>query len=214
MTKVFFVLHGESEGNTGPNWPTDDTPLTLRGQLQSREVAKRLSGAAPDVILSSPMRRAVQTAEIIASTVRLRSEHHELFTERRLPSSVTGHPIADEFVAAACRTIDENFHVPGFHMLDEEVFNEIASRANQALAYLAARPEPTIIVVTHGFILRVILSQVLFEGKVSGRDCVSVVRRFCADLAAISFVEYDTRSRYSTWRIRFWNDISHLTNLR
>ena len=65
--KLCFLRHGEADW---PNWnkPDDERPLTERGRKEMKRVAKflqRLKFSA-DAILTSPLPRASQTAEIVA----------------------------------------------------------------------------------------------------------------------------------------------------
>lgn len=50
--------------------------LTAKGRVAFREIARsaRHAGAAPDVIFTSPLLRAVQTAEILAERLKYRGE--------------------------------------------------------------------------------------------------------------------------------------------
>ena len=65
--KLCFLRHGEADW---PNWnkPDDERPLTERGRKEMKRVVKflqRLKFSA-DAILTSPLPRASQTAEIVA----------------------------------------------------------------------------------------------------------------------------------------------------
>lgn len=66
--RLYFLRHGAADW---PDWtgPDDDRPLTEAGREELAEVAKFLLNlkAAPDVILTSPLPRAAQTAEIAAA---------------------------------------------------------------------------------------------------------------------------------------------------
>jgi phosphohistidine phosphatase len=63
--KLCFLRHGEADW---PNWdkPDDERPLTERGRREMKRVAKFLERLklVPDAILTSPLPRASQTAEI------------------------------------------------------------------------------------------------------------------------------------------------------
>lgn len=65
--KLFFLRHGKADW---PDWQKsdDDRPLTGAGRDEVRLVAQLLVRlkAAPDFILTSPLPRAAQTAEIAA----------------------------------------------------------------------------------------------------------------------------------------------------
>jgi phosphohistidine phosphatase len=64
--KLCFLRHGEADW---PNWtkPDDERPLTERGRKEMKRVAKffELLKFVPDAILTSPLPRASQTAEIV-----------------------------------------------------------------------------------------------------------------------------------------------------
>lgn len=70
--KLYFLRHGQADW---PAWarPDDERPLNDRGQKQMRRVARSLAAlkVKPDVILSSPLPRAYQTAEIAAGPLKL-----------------------------------------------------------------------------------------------------------------------------------------------
>jgi phosphohistidine phosphatase len=78
--KLCFLRHGEADW---PNWtkPDDDRPLTKRGRKEMKRVAKFLERLKfiPDSILTSPLPRASQTAEIVGQRLDI-----ELQTEPAL----------------------------------------------------------------------------------------------------------------------------------
>jgi broad specificity phosphatase PhoE len=86
VTKDFYLIrHAESLANAGLNFGMD-TPLSPTGRAQAGHCAEFLSGhVVPDrtLLLSSPFRRAVQTADFIAARhnldIRLEPALHELF---------------------------------------------------------------------------------------------------------------------------------------
>ena len=68
MTEVYLIRHGVAE-KRGEAWPDDSKrPLTEDGMSKLRKAARALAriGVAFDVIVTSPLVRARQTAEIIA----------------------------------------------------------------------------------------------------------------------------------------------------
>ena len=78
--KLCFLRHGEADW---PNWtkPDNERPLTERGRKEMKRVAKFLERLklVPDVILTSPLPRASQTAEIVGKRLGI-----ELQTEAAL----------------------------------------------------------------------------------------------------------------------------------
>jgi phosphohistidine phosphatase len=64
---LYLVRHAEAIERTG-TMSDGDRYLTTKGRLAFRKIARRVrrAGIAPDVIFTSPLLRAVQTAEILA----------------------------------------------------------------------------------------------------------------------------------------------------
>jgi broad specificity phosphatase PhoE len=73
MTEIILARHGETEWNVQEVFRGRvDVELNQRGIKQAELLAEHLSHLKLDAIYSSPLRRAVKTAEIIASLHRLK----------------------------------------------------------------------------------------------------------------------------------------------
>ena len=72
MIKLYLLRHGQADW---PDWnrPDDERPLTAKGKKEMHEVAAALATreVRPDVILSSPLPRALQTAQIAAEALSM-----------------------------------------------------------------------------------------------------------------------------------------------
>lgn len=77
--QLYFLRHGEADW---PNWKKSDNerPLTERGKKEMREVAKFLDRlkVRPELIITSPLPRAAQTAEIAADYLKAKLRNDEL----------------------------------------------------------------------------------------------------------------------------------------
>ncbi len=75
MKSLILVRHGKSSWDH-PGLADFDRPLSGRGQRDAPRMAKRLQrrGAKPDVIVSSPARRALETARIFAMQLGINEE--------------------------------------------------------------------------------------------------------------------------------------------
>lgn len=72
MTHLILVRHGETDWNvTGRYQGQDDPPLNAKGLAQAHELAEALKDISLDVLVTSPLRRAYQTAEILAEALGL-----------------------------------------------------------------------------------------------------------------------------------------------
>ena len=85
MKTIYFVRHGQSEGNAGPVWVDATSKLSAKGKEQARVVAERFTKLPVDIIISSTMDRAVETAQIIAERIDKKTEQSELFVEPQTP---------------------------------------------------------------------------------------------------------------------------------
>jgi phosphohistidine phosphatase len=75
MNTLYIVRHGIAVPHDTPGIAEEDRPLTEEGRKRSRRVAEglRLLGVAPASIVSSPLPRAWQTAEIVADELGMSS---------------------------------------------------------------------------------------------------------------------------------------------
>ena len=80
--ELYFLRHGEADW---PNWkkPDYERPLTGRGKKEMRQVAKflRRLKVKPDFIVTSPLPRASQTAEIAAEYLKGKLRTDELLAK-------------------------------------------------------------------------------------------------------------------------------------
>ncbi|GAA1227429.1 alpha-ribazole phosphatase [Prauserella halophila] len=162
-TRLLLVRHGETTWHAENRYAgSSDVALTERGAAQAETLARRIAGAAepPVAIHSSPLSRAMATAEPVGSALglpvevepELREAHFGLAEGRtlaELPASVVerfrADPIAGSFP-------------------DAEPPASVADRAVAALVGIAERAEDTggrALVVAHNTLLRLALCRLL-----------------------------------------------------
>jgi len=77
--KLYFLRHGEADW---PDWKRsdDERPLTKRGKKEMRDFARFVADlkVRPDLIVTSPLPRASQTAEIAADYLKAKLRKDEL----------------------------------------------------------------------------------------------------------------------------------------
>jgi len=71
--RIFFARHGQSEANllkvfSNRGWKH---PLTAMGRQQAHELAARLRDRNVAAVFTSPLRRAVEAAQIVAEQLRV-----------------------------------------------------------------------------------------------------------------------------------------------
>ncbi len=183
MTYFALVRHGETDWNLhGRLQGSSDIPLNATGRAQAREAAHRLGVRPWDLLVSSPLSRASETADIIGETIGL---------ER-----VATYPELSErhYGEAEGLTDWEAYHewphgwYPGL-----EPRAEVAERGLRNIQRLAEEhPDKAIVVVSHGGVIRAILD-VLLDRRRSPRILN----------AGVSTVSFETDG----WRVHSINGI-------
>ncbi len=204
--KVYFVRHGQTEFNANDQYQPLDSSLSAKGRQQAQFVAKRLTDIQIDIILSSNLRRAVQTAEIINE--ELQKEHIQLqeLREAKRPSTFIGKNKTDHFVIDVLSHIEDRAEDPLWHYSDEENFSEVKSRAIGALHMIADRNESHVLVVTHGEFLRFILGILLIGESLTFPEYRHIQNVLKTTNTGITVCHYEKNE----WKLLTWNDHAHL----
>jgi phosphohistidine phosphatase len=89
MKTLYLVRHAKSSWDE-PALPDRDRLLAVRGERDAPEMARRLTrrGVDPDLILSSPAKRALATAKIIAKALDYKHKDIEI-DDRLYPGQVS-----------------------------------------------------------------------------------------------------------------------------
>ncbi len=160
--KYIFVLlrHGESEGNRkNIHQGQADFPLTARGREQAREVAGQWAqhGVAFDRIIASPLKRAAETARIIADVLGYPQENiaYDAIWKERDKGELTGVPFGATPPSASPTSL--------YHPVGEtgESLWEVHQRATEAVRRLLAEPPGRYLVVSHGGIMNLVIHAIL-----------------------------------------------------
>jgi broad specificity phosphatase PhoE len=154
VTTLLLVRHGETDWNRDGRWQgQSDTPLNEVGREQAVRVAEELDGI--DVVYSSDLARARETAEIVAERLGLDVELDERLRERSFGAweGKTGPEIEAEFRDAHERWLAGDG--PGAD--DAEAFASFGARVESFVEDVLMRhPDETVLVVAHGGSIRVI----------------------------------------------------------
>lgn len=160
LATVYIVRHGETEWNTkGLIQGHLDSPLTKKGVNQAKEIAKKLKKIKFDLVFSSDLLRAKETANIIVREDKLTVNTTKLLRERAF-GEFEGKPHADtmkiyEETLKFLNTNDRFKHKPGHNIeSDEEVTTRFITFLRETTV---AYPQKNILVVTHGGIIRAFL---------------------------------------------------------
>jgi broad specificity phosphatase PhoE len=154
MTRLLLVRHGETDWNRTGRWQGhSNTPLNELGRQQARELAESLDGV--DVVYSSDLARARETAEILAERLGIEVRYDPRLRERSFGAweGLTSTEIEERFEEAHRRW--QAGEAPGAD--DAEPFDEFGRRVQSFLADVLERhPDETVLVIGHGGSIRVI----------------------------------------------------------
>lgn len=156
MTELILVRHGETDWNRGGRYQGHaDPPLNREGRRQAQALADELAGMELDAVYTSDLRRAAETAEIIAHERGI-PLHRDAGLREVDVGSWSGLTRAE---------IEERF--PGAERHDGESREAHRARVVEALTAIAVRHEGhRIVVVSHEGSLRAVLSHALGEDSI------------------------------------------------
>ncbi len=211
--KLYIVRHGESVGNAGSLTQGNDEPLTEKGVRQAQFVAKRFKTIEVDVVLSSTANRAMETAKIIGDEIGKPIEHNSVFLEHQQATSTRKKLRTDEHVVAMRQSRKENYHTSGWRQEDEENFEDLRARGISAWDFISNRPESNILLVSHGFFIRMMVAiSIMGEGLTSHEFWKFLLALFTRN-TGITILESkpeDAPEDDPKWKLITWNDHAHL----
>ena len=209
---IYFVRHGVTDGNESNQYQLPTIELSEKGLQQAEFMAKRFDHIPVEVIFSSPMTRAAQTAKAIGKRTNVPVQENELFEEIKRPSIVRGRSKEDLEVKKIMREVKRTFTLANERHSDEEDYFQLKERAQHILEFLSKRNEQNILVVTHGEILKMILSVVIFGDNLTPEGYDRVRRTFVPFNTGISIIQYDLSFGLndSGFYVLVWNDHAHL----
>lgn len=203
--RIYFVRHGEAEGNKGGFAQLDNTPLTDTGRAQAERVAKRFTNLSIEAVLASHYDRAHDTAVPIAAEKDLSVETVEYFHEVDKPTSVRGQLHSSEVYQNYRREEKENYADPEWRYEDGENFGDILKRVQTGIELLEQRPEKELVVVTHGRLLRFIMAYLLNKKQLTADVELRMINAMRATNTGITVFEVDK----ADWKLVTFNDLAH-----
>jgi broad specificity phosphatase PhoE len=201
---IVLLRHGESVGNAqGYFQGQKDFPLTATGQAQAQALLTRWQdeGRTFDLIISSPLLRARQTAEIIAAGLDVPLELDALWLEID-----NGH-LAGLKQAEAQERYPRPAFIQPYQPIGEtgESVWQLYLRAGQATDSLLRRTPGRYLVVSHGGILNYTLYAIL--GIAPQANFQGTHFRF----QNAAFARLDYNPARHEWTVQAVNDRAHWT---
>lgn len=179
---LYLVRHGETDWNRAHRIQgSTDVPLNDTGREQARATGRLLAGRQWHAVYSSPLSRAVETAQLIADELGLPDPVAvDDLVERQYGQAegLTGWQVEARFPG--------DQPVPG-----RESRSAVATRVLPALVGLAERhPDQSIVVVSHGGVIRSVL-QALDADQAHERIRNGSVHSFSHVDGTLSLIAFD-----------------------
>jgi probable phosphoglycerate mutase len=207
-TRLLLLRHGQTELSIRHRYSgLGDPELTPLGQDQAAAAAARLAtpeagGLAPDgiaAVLTSPLRRARQTAAAVADALGVPMEERKALIE-------TDFGGWEGLTFAEARERDPDLHAAWLG--DEhtappggESFATVGARVGaECAAIVAAYPGRTVVVVSHVTPIKLVLRRALAAGP-------EILYRLHLDLASLSVADFYLDGGAS---VRLFNDTTHV----
>lgn len=195
--RLILVRHGQTLHNVAgiaQGW--NDSELSDLGRVQVQKLAERVASMGATALYSSPLGRALTTAEAIATTTGL-----DIVTLDDLREMSYGGWEGRSFLDV--RRSDEETYQKW--IVDEEVrcpagesHADVRRRLERAFAQITDTHHQTIVVVAHGTAIRIAATALLNVPVMSSRH-------FAQENAALNVFVW----RIDHWVLKTWNDTSH-----
>jgi len=204
ITKIIFVRHGEAEGNFERVFHGQtDSKLTEKGHKQAKKAAQRLENEEIDVIYSSPLKRAFETAKYIADDKNIK----DIITNDNLMEINGGEWENIKWDDLPQKWPEEynnwEYH-PHLHCMPagesmKQVYNRIVSTVSEIVNDNKGR---NICIVTHGTVLRALMCHI------QNKPFEDLITVSWYDNTAITIVEFVDNG----FKVILEGDNSHLGN--
>jgi len=148
VENLFVVRHGETEANENDlDAGSLDFPLTGKGKKEASFIAKSISTINVEGVYCSPVRRAVQTAKILAKPHRLKPKLLDELIEAKLKPNFVGKP--------------GRHHILQSPEAFQESYQELQERVLTAVKGMQAEVKSNAIMISHGDVIVALLQHVI-----------------------------------------------------
>ena len=199
-TLITVVRHAETEWNVAMRLQgIQDSALTPKGIKQSELVADALSNQEFDILISSDLNRAVETAEIIAVKIKLSITRDTSLRERNfgIMEGLTREEISEKYPDVLSQYYKRK---ATYEVENGESLNAFNNRVTMGLTRIVNSNEgKKILIVSHGGVLDCIIRMV-FNYPLSASRNFSI---FNTSINVFSVID-------GKWTLEQWGIVNHL----
>jgi broad specificity phosphatase PhoE len=203
VKRVILIRPGETDWNRRGRWQGwVAVPLNAHGRNQARYLARFIRNVGMVALYSSDLKRAIETAEILAETLGYSPTYDARLRERNIGNwqGLTQDEMRDWYPAEFQQLMSDRagYAVPG-----GESRNEMKARMIAAFNdFLKADKGETIGILSHSSAIRSLLSQWIDDEQLVGTE-----------VGNTSVTTIAREDENDTWRIVAPNDVTHLEGI-
>ncbi len=203
MKELYFIRHGESSENIDGIFTAGSAQLSERGVAQAKHLAQKLknTGVKSDFIYSSPYRRAVETANIIAKTLgssvqKIDYIYEHAYLDRR-------HKGKNCFKDNEIMRIHNSayraweFNDPGLAEDVSESFDTFLSRVDKFIDFVNQGEQNPILAVGHEAFAKLLLARVIYTKKLKAPDAYRLYKKIRIHNASLVRFEIDDNAEWT-----------------
>lgn len=161
MTTIMLIRHGDTDWNVGEIFRgRADVELNEAGVRQAQLLARYLEGVPMEAVYSSPLKRALRTAEIVAAPHGLDVIASQELVDFHFGAwqGMSHDAVRDEFKALYYEWLKNPHRV---RILGGETLDEVKRRAGRLINEVIATNEGTVALVSHRAIHKVLICSLL-----------------------------------------------------
>lgn len=200
--EIYFIRHGQTLKNTSWTYQGPEEPLTDKGREQVKKAAEYLKDKNIQVLYSSPYKRALETASLIAATVGLEARELPAAREFGRPLGLYGRHHFSWSSAKYLFALWRHQLDLSWNREEAESVAHIIERVKEVKKTLEAAPEERIVVVSHKIFMALFTETLAYDKPISLFRLVALLlRRGRIPNAGILRFEVETREGKVVWRL-------------
>jgi broad specificity phosphatase PhoE len=203
VKRVILIRPGETDWNRQERWQGwTAVPLNTHGRNQARYLARFIRNVGMTTLYASDLKRAVQTAEILAETLGFAPIYDARLRERNIGSwqGLTQDEMREWYPNEYQKLVEDR---AGYAVPDGESRNQMKARMIAAFNdYMKEDKGETIGILSHSSAIRSLLSQWIADEQLVGTDV--------GNTSVTTIAREDEKD---TWRIVASNDVTHLEGI-
>ncbi len=206
MKRVYFVRHGETEGNLQKFFQFPETELSEAGHNGGKAVARRCETLGIDMLVASNFTRAQQTAKHISECIDIPVTTVDFLHESYRPENIRGVSIEAEEGQVHKKEYENEFWNKDWRPVGAENYFDVAKRVTESIDYLETTDSNKILVVSHGDFIRSMSAYLLLNKntEVEQNRVVFESLQRMSNVAITEFIYEDGK-----WKLFMWNDHAH-----